>query len=100
MSSEEINTVYRRFVLYMQAHGGEPHDWFVGVAEDPDQRLFHQHKVPQNSPHVDEICSSGAVAEEVEQLLLDYGCDGGREESPPTGNSVYAYLKLSSTTDP
>lgn len=53
-------------------------DWYVGIAENPRERLFDEHNVDEeNGIWIYEQAISCVVAREIEKLYLDTGHDGG-----------------------
>ena len=64
--------------------------WYVGIAEDPDNRLFTEHNVPRDNYWwiYRELATKEAAAE-VEKFFLDKGARGGGGGG--TDKSVFAY---------
>lgn len=72
--------------------------WYVGIATDPETRLFHDHNVDKESGHwIYRLAVSEADARDTEQYLLKhYSFQGG----PGGGDNprfVYAY-KITAVT--
>lgn len=74
--------------------------WYVGITNDPDQRLFTGHNVSrENGYYLCCPCSSDDVAREIEQYFLNLGCDGGPGGGNETSRYVYVYKKTRTTVD-
>ena len=78
---------------------GNPYsDWYCGITEDIQSRLFGNHKVPKKGHwYIYRECTNSTVAREVEKALLNNGCDGGSGGGDEDAVYVYAYLKTSIT---
>lgn len=85
---------------HIASRGGSYADWYVGIATDPQERLFKDHKVNKDTDKwIRRLADSEKQAREIEDyfvntLKTDGGTGGGIN---PT--SVYAYRK-NSHTDP
>lgn len=64
---------------------------YVGIAEDPKDRLFSDHKVKQNGVWIYCQANSSDCAREVEQELLAKGAKGGPGGGSDNTIYVYAY---------
>ena len=74
--------------------------WYVGIASDPEDRLFGEHNVSEEKDHWHYIpADSEAIARAVEKHFLNAGCDGGPGGGDASSKFVYVYLK-SAKTDP
>ena len=72
--------------------------WYVGIASDPDDRLFEDHNVSKTKDHWAYIpADSEIIARSVEKHFLDAGCDGGPGGGGPGSRYVYVYFKSSRT---
>jgi hypothetical protein len=72
-------------------------DWYVGIAKDPDRRLFSDHNVDRNGFPKHISATSERVAREIEKHLLDYGLSGGSGGGDSQTRSVYIYRRTSTT---
>lgn len=85
---------------YMRQHGGTNPNWYVGIAEQPRERLFVEHNVSEeNGSWIYRQATSSAVARSVEQAYLDAGCDGGSGGGGLQTDYVYAYRKTAHTRE-
>ena len=84
---------------YITERGGDIEKWYVGIAADPEKRLFDNHSVDENKDKwIYCTASSSKVAREVEEHFLDKGADGGPGGGGKDTKSVYAY-RISSRTN-
>jgi len=74
--------------------------WYVGIASDPETRLFTDHGVDRSVGRwIYCPAASDTAARTVEAAYHAAGCDGGPGGGDRTTTFVYAYLKTR-TTDP
>lgn len=89
----------RNFKDFARKRGQGDYGWYAGIATDPMQRLFDDHKVDISSKDWDWWeAPSEAVARETEKALLDEGFHGG----PGGGREphfVYIYKITSDTVE-
>ncbi len=63
---------------YVLKCGGSFSSWYIGIAEDPRERLFNEHSVSEKEDiWIYRITSSSEIASNVEQHFLDLGMYGG-----------------------
>jgi hypothetical protein len=68
-------------------------DWYVGIAEDPEERLFTEHNVPkENYWWIHRELGSRVDAGEVEKFFLSKGAQGGGGGGTDESVFVYAYV--------
>lgn len=85
---------------YIQKHGGKYSDWYAGIAKDPDERLFTDHKVDKvNGLWVHYNCETDTTSRRVEKHFLDEGCQGGTGGGDHETIYAYAYKVTSSTCE-
>ncbi len=84
---------------YIAGWGSHYPNWYVGIATDPEQRLFGDHKVKRNSDYwIYRIASSADVARRVESYFVNtLGTDGGEGGGTKDSRAVYAYRKTPRT---
>lgn len=84
---------------YMQGFSGYTNaNWYVGIAADPEARLFTDHQVdPAKGAWIYCPAASDTAARTVEDAYHAAGCDGGPGGGDRTTTFVYAYLKTRST---
>jgi hypothetical protein len=83
---------------YASSQGYERAHWYVGIASDPEQRLFSDHNVDRDNGrwiYVEAV--NNDHAREAERVLLNAGYDGGTGGGDGTTKHVYAFLKTAST---
>jgi hypothetical protein len=86
---------------YIEAYGGEYSLWYVGIAENPRERLIKAHRVDiDNDLWIFSTAQSADAARSIEQYFIEIlGTDGARGRVDDNTQSVYAYKK-SPHTDP
>ena len=88
----EINNAIQQITVHINAHDPEYGHWYIGIAKDPNQRLFQQHSVDKTRGDFLVIeTSSDEIAREVESYFTTIshiqGGPGGGDE-----NSKYVYI--------
>ena len=75
--------------------GGFPNEWYVGIANDAEGRLFSDHNVDrQTATWIWRPAESSEEAREIEQYFLNaVRTDGGQGGGDRTSKQVYAYKK-------
>lgn len=72
--------------------------WYVGIATDPEARLFNDHNVDrEKGAWIYERAQSSRIARQVEQAYLKTGHDGGTGGGDDDSVFVYAFVKLDGT---
>ncbi|HRX63486.1 MAG TPA: hypothetical protein P5060_00050 [Candidatus Absconditabacterales bacterium] len=77
-------------------------DWYVGIASNPEERLFQQHNVDRQNGN---WCCTEALfttddARAVEKYFIDqHGTKGGTGGGDHTTKFVYAYFITSNTVE-
>ena len=75
-------------------------DWYIGIASDPEKRLFNDHNVKKNGDAwIYRSLSNDAEARRVEQHFISRGCKGGPGGGGVGTKYVYAYRITSSTVE-
>lgn len=83
---------------FIQMEGGQPNMWYVGVTDDAQRTLFHEHDVHyQDDAWIYRTTQSAIEAQRVEEYFMEYGMDGRRRGKHPGPFMVYAYRKSIST---
>ena len=84
---------------YISRNDGKFSDWYVGISQNPEHRLFTQHKVSKQSGTWSYTpLTKQKIARAFEQVLIAFGCKGGGGGSDNELLSVYAY-KITQYTD-
>lgn len=101
MEAKNKQQVYDDIVAHIKEQGGAHSTWYCGITHDWENRLFVEHKVPQETDYwyIARQCHSNNSAREVEDALHEWGCDGGPSGGDEATVYVYAYLK-GTKTDP
>lgn len=95
----DTNAIIRDITQYVDQHGGQHvgYGWYAGIASDPDDRLFQQHKVDRQSAWIHCLADSDQSAREAEAYLHRIGYKGGGGGGSYMSTTVYAY-KITPTT--
>ncbi len=100
MSPISAKDAYQQIVEHVEKQGGNPSDWYAGIASDWEKRLFSDHNVPRKEYWwIIRACPTSDAARNVEHALVEYGCDGGGGGGDKTTVFVYAYLKSPTTVE-
>jgi len=92
------STIISDIKAHVAKCGGNYSDWYVGIAANPEQRLFNDHGVNKNSDAWIWIrAASSDDARAAEKSLLALGMTGGRGGGDDDSDCVYAY-RITSTT--
>ena len=98
MEAKDAQTIVNQIKAHIAKQGGQASDWYSGVTEDIEERLFDNHNVPKkNHWYAFWKAISEDDARAAEKALLNYGCDGGGGGGDEDVIYVYAYLKTSAT---
>ncbi len=94
-------TIKAEIKAHIQSRGGTYSDWYVGIASDPEERLFNDHNVDkENGKWCYRECENASVAREIEEYFINtLGTDGGSGGGDYTTKHVYAYRKTLSTNE-
>ena len=89
-TNQQLITAIEQYILN---NGGLFRNWYVGIASNPDQRLFNDHNVIQNGgAWIYDWAATEQDARQVEKYLLDtHGTKGGTGGGDHTTRAVYAY---------
>ena len=89
---------YDEIVAHIKKQGGAYSDWYCGITENINRRLFDEHNLVEDKTwYTSKQCSTSAEAREVEKALLELGCSGGPGGGDDDAVFVYTYLKTSTT---
>jgi len=77
--------------------GGSYPQWYAGIANDPEKRLFEDHKVNRQYGWAWRRLASDSEARDVEDALFSLGCKGGPGGGDATTKTAYVY-KITTTT--
>ncbi len=83
-------TVYNYLVRHINNNGGIFTDWYCGITDDIERRLFDEHNVSRNSKYNYRRCYVDSIARKVEKALIDRGCEGG--DGGGSNKTVYVYI--------
>lgn len=94
------DVVKQEIKSYIDSRHRVYHDWYVGVAENAEERLFEDHGVQRvGDSWIYRKCFTEESARRVEDYFINLGCDG----APGGGNEnsvfVYAYKKSPHTEE-
>ena len=88
-----VNELYN----YYTKSGGDYNNWYVGITNDIDSRLYGDHNVSRKGVWYHAEADSNDVARQVENHFLDLGMDGKGGGGKSNSNFVYTYHKTLST---
>ena len=98
--AESKNDIITDIQRYITNCGGGLGAWYVGIAEDPRDRLFNDHSVDEESDFwIHHPTASSSVAREIEQYFLERGAQGGSGGGSTNTRSVYAYTVAAHTRE-
>lgn len=97
--NEQEKKIAKDIVNHAEKEGSYKSNWYVGIAADPEDRLFNDHNVSKdNGWWIYRDAGTNTSARRIESYLLDnYGFDGGAGGGDHTTKFVYAYLKTYKT---
>jgi len=94
MKAQKAQDVYDSIVAYIKEHGGAYSDWYAGIASDWRERLVVDHNVAREHRWwIARQCHTHTAARNVEDALIELGCDGAPGGGDEDTIYVYAYLK-------
>ena len=86
--------VYEEILAHINKQGSSYPDWYCGIASNWVSRLLEDHQVPKEGhPYIASQCYTSDDARNVENALLELGCDGAPGGGDKTSVYVYVYLK-------
>jgi hypothetical protein len=90
---------YKRFLKFRVDNGGHMGDWYVGITDNIERRLFQEHQVDPKSGVFDYAESKSAlVARGVEKFFVDtVKMDGEPGGGDASSRIVYIYRKTPTT---
>lgn len=95
--SQTTEVIIRDITAFIKRNGGNPSDWYVGIAANPKERL-EEHGVKEGWIHRE--AESATVARQIEAYFIEkVGTDGGSGGGDDETKHVYAYKKKD-YTDP
>ncbi|HEX9916962.1 MAG TPA: hypothetical protein VGB16_04420 [candidate division Zixibacteria bacterium] len=99
---ERESEIKKEIKHYMDENGNHYPYWYVGISEDPENRLFKDHGVKKNGQYAQWIYAS-APDSETARRIEDYfvnslATDGGTGGGDSKAKGVYAYRKYAHTT--
>ena len=93
MNAEELEII-KEIEDYVNKCGGFSSSWYIGITEDPGDRLFNEHNVSEKEGiWIYRTTSSSEIARNVEQHFLGLGMDGGSGGGDYLSKAVYCYQK-------
>jgi len=96
--SKTAQAIYDEIIAHINKSPYNAKDWYAGITQDVDQRLFGAHNVPRNDAWwIHREALSSTDARRIEEALINWGCDGGNGGGDNDAIFVYAYYKTSST---
>lgn len=97
-TSKTALQIFNEITHYINSHPYNTSDWYAGITQDINQRLFDDHNVSKGTVWwIYRSAANSGDARWIEQKLLEWGCDGGSGGGNYDAVYVYAYLKTSNT---
>jgi len=100
MAAKPEETVKKEIKEHIDKSGYPYSEWYVGISDDPEDRLFNDHKVEKKSWWIYRECFNSEAARRVEEYLINTlgtkGDVGGGDEK---SIFVYAYKITNSTVE-
>lgn len=88
------------FAKYVRDCHGIYSDWYVGITNDVERRMFGEHGVDRAvDAWIYDTAHNSVVARQVEQYFINSGMKGGSGGGDNTANVVYAY-QMNNRTKP
>jgi len=90
------NNIVNDIINHADSEGGGYHNWYCGIASDPNQRFFKDHNVPMEKGKTWWIKRNAIIeqdARDTEKYLLRLGFDGDPGGGDYSTIYVYAYKK-------
>jgi hypothetical protein len=98
MASIPAQQAYNEIKAFVDEQGKPYKNWYAGIASDVSERLFGEHGVSEkNDQWIYRECQGEQSARNVEDGLLELGCDGDTGGSDQSTIYTYAYLKSANT---
>lgn len=99
MAAKPIDQIITDIDAHIQKGGGGYKAWYVGITNDPRERLFTEHNVSEeNAWWIYREAYSVDDARKVEYFFVNrHGTDGSPGGGDITSRCVYAYKKTAST---
>ena len=87
-------------IAHINSCGGTYAHWYVGIAENPRQRLFNDHNVSEvGDAWIFRETQDTNVARSIEDYFVDLGTDGGSGGGSLATRFIYAYKKTNKTAE-
>ena len=87
--SPAINEIYN----HIYKCGGRFDQWYVGITNNPQQRLFSDHNVSRTDDSwIFRLVLTTSDARNIERYFLNLGCQGGGGGGTTDSRYVYAYF--------
>lgn len=98
MNAQEIVS---QIIDHISQCGGQHREWYVGIAEDPNSRLFNDHGVVREiDKWIFRICDNSEMARAIEKFLLEnYEFSGDTGGGSYLTKYIYAYKIASHTQE-
>lgn len=93
------NEIIEKISEHITTRGGVPHDWYIGISQNPERYLPLNHKVDLDKDKWIYVpANSDQEAREIEEYFINWiGTDGGSGEGNNGARKIYAYKKAPHT---
>ncbi len=87
-------------VKFVNEHGANYREWYVGISKEPEKDLFKKHNVQKNGDlWMYDLATDLNNAKQVEEKLVMMGFDGASMPSDSKAVGVYIYKKRGHTKE-
>lgn len=92
---QQENQILSDIVQYIKQSNTPYKDWYIGITENIQIRLFVEHAVNKNTDYwIYRKCSSADEARRIEKyIIMNYQADGGLGGGNDNSKFVYVYKK-------
>lgn len=93
---KDYNEIIADINSFLSKIGGHYSDYYVGITNDIERRLFNEHKV--KNCYIYRTGKTDEISRDVEKHYLDKGCKGGSGGGDEDSKIVYCY-KITKDTE-
>lgn len=88
-----MQKIISEFEAFMVKHGAHYHQFYIGIASDPKDRLINGHNITNDVPNIYWTTPLNTdIVRAIEKYFLEKGCKGGPGGGDDTTRYIYTYL--------